>query len=693
MFSDIPINRLRNLGILAHIDAGKTTCTERVLFYTGVVDRPGDVDDGNTTTDFREEEQRRGITIFAAAVTARWKPIYGANSGQVHELRIIDTPGHIDFAIEVERSLRVLDGAVFLLDAGSGVECQSESVWRQAERHGVPRITFVNKMDKLGASFERCLDDMRDRLEARPLPIQLPLGEEAEHRGVIDLVRMRCVVFGDSDRRELREEPIPEELETWVFAARTRLVEACAEADDDVLHAWSHGKNPDPIALERALRELALSGSAHLVTCGSAQRYRGIQALLDAVVAYLPAPNDRRAEAGRTPDGHEISCPAEVSAPLAALAFKIESDARGTFTFLRVYSGRLRRGDRVVTASGPTRVGRLYVVSAAERHEVEEARAGDIVAALGLDRVHSGDTLSSVEQPISLETITVPEPVLEVTLEPKESRDRERLSGALSRLLRDDPSLALRVNEETGETVLLAMGQLHVSVVESRLQREHGVHVRLGQPSVAYRDTLARGASIDHRHVRQTGGPGQFAHVVIEFSPAERGSGVQFIDDTSGGVIPAAFVPAVGVGIRSFASRGLRHGHPIVDVVARLVDGAFHVKDSSSIAFEIAGAHALRQAAEETGLVLLEPVMAVSVTLPEAHLGDVMGDLVSRRGTIRNVGVRGTRSLIEASVPLASLFDWVSNLRSLTHGRGDVAMTPERYDRVPERVAKAVLAA
>jgi elongation factor G len=677
------IQRLRNIGILAHIDAGKTTCTERVLFYTGFLQRPGDVDDGNTTTDFDEEEKRRGITISAAAVTTEWRG---------HELRIIDTPGHVDFAIEVERSLRVLDGAVFLLDAGSGVECQSETVWRQAERHGVPRITFVNKMDKVGASFERCLDDMRDRLDARPLAIQLPLGEESEHRGVIDLVHLRCLLFGDGQRNEVTEEPIPDELSTWVLAARTRLVEACAEADEEVLDAWSRGRKLEPSALERALRKLALSGAAHLVLCGSAFQYRGIQPLLDAVVAYLPSPADRRPETGLGPDGREIVCPAEDSAPLAALAFKTLSDLTGTFTFLRVFSGQLRRGDRVITASGPTRVGRLYVVSAAKRHEVEEARAGDIVAALGLDRVKSGDTLANPGTPLSLETIVVPEPVLEVSLEPKASRDRERLSGALARLLRDDPSLRLRVNEETGEVVLLAMGQLHVSVVESRLARDHGVAVRLGQPSVAYRDTLKTSLRVVHRHVRQTGGPGQFAHVVVEFAPGARGSGIQFSDETSGGVIPAAFVPAVGVGIRSFAARGLRNGHPIVDVVARLVDGAFHAQDSSSIAFEIAGAQAMRQAAE-AGLSLLEPVMAVSVTLPETHLGDVMGDLVSRRGTIREVSARGSRSQIEATVPLASLFDWVSTLRSLTHGRGDVAITPDRYELVPERVAKAVLAA
>lgn len=693
MFRRIHERRCRNLGILAHIDAGKTTCTERVLFHTGVVKRPGNVDDGNTTTDFRPEEQKRKITIFTAAVTAHWQPNFGQNAGQIHELRILDTPGHVDFAIEVNRSLRVLDGAIFLLDAKSGVEPQSESIWRQAERHGVPRIVFVNKMDRAGASFERCLAEMAERLAARPLPIQLPLGEEGGHAGVIDLVHLRALTFEPSSRGALAEVPLEGTQARRALAARARLVEACADVDDEVLHAFAHGNEVEPALLERGLRTLSLSGAAHLVTCGSAQRYQGVQPLLDAAVAYLPAPSDRRPETGFDARGTKVACPADVAAPLAALAFKSESDERGNFTFLRLYSGRIRRGDKLWTRVGLVRIGRLYVPFGADRHEVQEACAGDIVAALGLERLRSGDTLSSPDCPLTLESIEVPKPVLEVSLEPKVVRDREKLSRALAALLRDDPSLGLRVNAETGETLLLARGELQVSVVTSRLENEHGVAVRVGEPLVAYRDTLARAVRVDCRHVRQSGGPGQFAHVVLELAPGERGSGIRFVDDTTGGVVPAAFVPAVEAGLVSQASRGIRLGHPVVDLVARLVDGSFHAKDSSSIAFEIAGALALRQAAAEAGLSLLEPLMAVGVTLPEENLGGVVADLVARRGTIRSVRAEGGQSRVEAGVPLASLFGWVSVLRSLTHGRGEVVMTPERYELVPARVAEAVLAA
>jgi elongation factor G len=660
-----PRTRIRNIGIMAHVDAGKTTCTERVLFYTGRIHRRGEVHDGTATTDFLPEEIKRGITISAAAVTTSWDV-----RGERYTLRIIDTPGHVDFAIEVERSLRVLDGAVFVLDASAGVECQSESVWHKAERHGVPRLTFINKMDKVGANFDDCITSMRERLGARPVALQLPLGEEGAFQGVVDLVRLRALVW-ENDSLALRD--IPGEALERARTMREALVEAAAEHSDELLGAWSRGDALDELMLVAAIRRGTLAGAIHPVVCGSAYKNRGIEPLLDAIALYLPSPEEAQDE--RPND------------PLAALVFKTVSDARGSLALARIYSGTLKKGDAVLVDGEQRRVGRLFVVHARDREEITQAQAGDIVAVMGLGGARTGSTVCSPERPVTLESIEVPDPVLEVTLEPRTNADRDRLGETLARIVSDDPSLRVRVDDETGQTVLCAMGQLHVEIVESHLS-EAGVSVRLSPPKVAYRDTLAHAGAatrVDYKHVKQGGGAGQYARVVLEIEPAPRGSGLAFADATRGGVVPAAFVPGVEKGVRAAATRGLRHGIPLVDLSVRLVDGDTHVKDSSALAFEIAAFAALREGATKAGLRLLEPIMALEVSVPEASVGDVIGDLASRRGSIRRITPRPATSLVEASVPLANLFGYVGDLRNLTHGRGSVAMKPEAYDVVPER--------
>jgi elongation factor G len=684
--STVPKTRLRNIGIMAHIDAGKTTLTERLLYYTGVIHRMGEVHDGAATTDFDPEERRRGITISAATVTVSWAH---------HTLRIIDTPGHIDFAVEVERSLRVLDGAVFVLDASKGVECQSEAVWRQADRHGVPRITFVNKMDKVGADLDRCLDEMRARLGTRPVALQLPIGQEAAHAGVVDLLRMKAVRYDDPRAPGTpTESDIPDTLRAPADEARARLVEACAEVDEAVLEAWASGTSPDAASLTRALRAGTLAGRLQPVLVGSALGNKGIEPLLDAVVAYLPSPAERPPALGRDPrTGAPVACAPDDAEPLAALAFKTASDPSGALTFLRVYSGCLRRGDPVLVPSrdGRERVGRLYVVHADARVEVDEARAGDIVGALGLARVRTGDTLCAADRPVVLESIAVPEPVLEVAIEPVTSADAQRLAQGLARLTADDPSLRTRTDEETGQILLRVMGELHVEIAETKLRRDHGVEVRVGRPSVAYRDTVRGRARVDYRHVKQDGGAGQYARVVLEVAAGAPGSGVAFFDDTTGGAVAAAFVSAVEKGVRGAAARGIRNGYPLVDFSVHLVDGEMHVKDSSALAFELAGSMAVKEAAHAAGLVLLEPVMDVEVSAPEASVGSVIGDLTGRRGVVHDMAARAGISVVRATAPLASLFGYVPALRGLTHGRGAAVVKPAGYEPVPVRLVSGVL--
>lgn len=684
---DIPIARLRNIGIMAHIDAGKTTCAERILFFTGRLRVPGEVHQGTAKLDHLPEEQRRGITITAAATTVSWTPHWGNFEGVPHRVQLVDTPGHIDFTIEVERSLRVLDGAVFVLDAASGVECQSETVWRQAERHGVPRLCFVNKVDKAGADLEMCLRELEERLGARPVLVNIPIDGG---RILLDVVREVAIVF---DERSFHVEPLPEECVARVALARARVVEACAEVDEHVLARFCEGNPVPAVELERALRKGTLAGKLHVVACGSALKNRGIEQLLDAIVAYLPSPADLPPIAG-TDDSGVVHRHARDDEPLAALAFKTTSDkSAGFVTFVRVYSGTLVAGQSVLVNPRGVRerVARMFLIHADEREEIEEAHAGAIVAVTGLRSVRTGDTLCEPRHPLTLERIEAPDPVVTVAIEPRTSQDRERLAEAIGKVLAEDPSIRVSTHEDTGQMILAGMGQLHLEIAVGRLKDEHKVAVTMGKPEVAYRETIAKAAMAEYRHVRQSGGPGQFACVTLALHPGERGTGLTFVDETTGGTLPKELVPGVEKGIRGAASRGVFAGYPVVDVAVRLTDGAFHAKDSSAAAFEIAGSLAFQQAVREAGLVLLEPMTLVEVTVPEELTGAVAGDLASRRGVVRGIVPKGSVVVVTATAPLSAMFDWVSRLRGITGGRGSAVVKVDGYASVPENVTRSVL--
>jgi elongation factor G len=652
------IERVRNIGIVAHVDAGKTTLTERILFLAGRIHRQGETHEGTTTTDFSPIEQRRGITIASAAVSLTWRE---------HRIHLIDTPGHVDFSVEVERSLRVLDGAVFVLDAKEGVECQTEGVWHKADVHDVPRIVFVNKMDKLGADFDACVASVGERLGATPLPVQIPLGQEAAFEGLVDVVAGRAIVFDEPTGRDYRVLDVPARLRDAAMAARAKLVEACADVDERVMDAFVRGDSVTTVDLVRALRKGTLARRFVPVLCGAAYKNKGVQMLLDAVVDYLPSPRDLSAE------------------PFSALAFKTLADRNGHTTLLRVYSGRLGAGDVVLCSrSGKReRALRIYEVFADRREPVDEALTGSIVAAAGLTDVRTGDTLCDPKHPVVLESISFPEPVVEAALEPATSKDQDKLGLALSRMLVEDPSLAARVDDETGQTILGGMGLLHLEVVCERLLEEQGVHVTITRPEVACRETVLQASRADYRHVKQSGGPGQFARVVLEIAPAARGAGLTFVDETKGGAIPAAFIPAIEKGIRASASRGVVAAHPLVDVQVRLVDGEAHVKDSSPLAFETCASFALREAARAARPVVLEPHMALEIIVPKDFTGDTVGDLASRRGAVREVLARGVTSVVTGTAPLRCLFGYVAELRNRTEGRGTATMRMSHYERVP----------
>ncbi|MFO0737178.1 MAG: elongation factor G [Labilithrix sp.] len=664
---EIPVTRYRNIGIMAHIDAGKTTVAERILVFTGRVREAGEVHHGNTALDHLPQERTKGITITAAATTVPWTPRSGAHEGVEHRIQLLDTPGHIDFTIEVERSLRVLDGAIFVLDASSGVECQSETVWRQADRYHVPRLAFINKVDKIGADIDMCLADLRERLGARPVLVTLP----GENGDILDAVRQEAIHYERDDGRVYRRRP------TCVADAHARLVEACAELDDEVMQAFCAGKPVSPIALERALRKGTAEGTLLPVLCGSALKNRGIQPLLDAVVAYLPHPDEREEE------------------PFLALVSKSVNDRNaGLVTVVRIYAGRLATGTevRVMPRDLRERVGRMFRLHANEREEIVEARAGDIVAFTGLRSARTGDTLCAPKHPVVLERIEAPEPVIEAAIEPRTSEDRDRLGEAIGRMLAEDPSLHVSTHAETGQTILAGMGQLHLEIAIDRLKTEHRVDVVMGKPEVAYRETVAREARAEYRHIKQSGGSGQHAVVTLVVTPGARGSGISFADETVGGVVPKELVPAVEKGIRGAANRGVFAGYPVVDVAVRLVDGAFHSKDSNAAAFEIAGSLAFQEAMRAGGATLLEPMTAIEAVVPPNHTGDVVGDLSSRRGLVKNVTPKGTVVVIDARAPLAAMFDWVSRLRGLTSGRGTAAMKVDGYDVVPDAIARSLLA-
>jgi elongation factor G len=684
----LPLEQVRNIGIIAHIDAGKTTTTERILFYTGKTHRIGSVDEGTTVTDWMEQERERGITIVSAAVTAEW------NGTQIN---IIDTPGHIDFTAEVQRSLRVLDGGVVIFDAVQGVEPQSETVWRQADRYGVPRICFVNKMDRVGASYERSIEMIRHRLGANPIAVQLPIGEEANFRGVVDLINEVAIVWEDDLGKEPLHIPIPEELVERARAERERMVEQIAELDDNLTIQYLEGSEIAPQDLKAALRRAVISGKATAVFCGSSLRNKGVQPLLDGIVEYLPSPLDIPPVKGTHPrTGEVIERHARDDEPLSALVFKIVADPyMGRLAYLRVYSGKLVQASTVYNSvkEKRERIGRLLRMYADRREDIDELCAGDIGAVLGLRDSFTGDTLCDASHPILLETITFPEPVISVAIEPKTTADQDKMAEALRKLAEEDPTFRVRTDEETGQTIISGMGELHLEVLVDRMLREYRVQARVGKPQVAYRESISvpvMGA--EYRYVKQTGGRGMYGHVVLTLEPAEPGSGIRFLNEIKGGVIPAEFIPAVEKGVREAAESGVLAGYPVTDIVVTLVDGSYHEVDSNEMAFKMAASLAFKNGVQRGEPILQEPIMKVEVIMPEEFLGEIIGQLNARRGEILGMQPRpGNTHSVRAFVPLAEMFGYATDLRSATQGRGVFSMEFDHYARVPDNVARAIL--
>jgi elongation factor G len=675
---------------MAHIDAGKTTTTERILFYTGRTHKMGEVHEGAAVMDWMEQEQERGITITSAATTAHWRD---------YRINIIDTPGHVDFTVEVERSLRVLDGAIALFDSVAGVEPQSETVWRQADKYRVPRIAYINKMDRIGANFDAGVQTMIDRLGAHPVPIQLPIGAEADFRGVIDLVRERAIIYKDDLGQEVEEIDIPEDHVDVAHEARTHLIEAIADYDDELMEAYLSDETIDVDRLKAAIRKATLDISMTPVLCGSSFKNKGVQPLLDAVIDYLPSPLDVPPVEGLEPgkeeeDGHPIPRNASDDEPFAALAFKVMSDPFvGKLTYFRVYSGKLSAGSRVLNANtGRTeRVGRILMMHANHREEQDEIYAGDIAAAVGLKQTSTGDTLCAPDAAVRLETMTFPEPVVHLSIEPKTKVDQEKMATALARLAEEDPTFNVRTDEETGQTVISGMGELHLEVLVDRMKREFKVEAAVGRPQVAYRETVRGTAEkVEGKFIRQTGGSGQYGVVYIDLEPAP-GEGFDFINKIKGGAIPSEFIPAVEKGIEEALETGVKAGFPMVDVRATLTDGKYHDTDSSEVAFKIAGSLALKEAAKRAKPVLLEPVMAVEVVTPQEFLGDVIGDLSRRRGRVEGQEPRGNALAVKASVPLAEMFGYATDLRSNTQGRANYTMQFDRYEEVPNNLAEGIV--
>jgi elongation factor G len=682
-----PIEDYRNFGIMAHIDAGKTTTTERVLYYTGKNHKIGEVHEGAATMDWMEQQQERGITITSAATTAQW-------NGK--RLNIIDTPGHVDFTIEVERSLRVLDGAVCVLDSNQGVEPQTETVWRQGDRYNVPRIVFANKMDKIGADFFLCLRDIVDRLGAKPVAIQLPIGAENTFKGVVDLVRMVGVVWEEESLgAKYNDVEIPADLMDQAKEYREKLVEAAVELDDDAMSAYLDGKEPDVATLKRLIRKATIEGKFFPVLCGSAFKNKGVQPLLDAVVDYLPSPLDVPPVKGIDPKGNEVERKSSDDDPLALLAFKIMDDPFvGTITFCRIYSGKLESGTGVLnsTKERKERVGRMLLMHANNREDIKEAYAGDIVALAGLKEVRTGDTLCDPQKAVILEKMEFPEPVIEIAIEPKSKADQEKLGVALAKLVAEDPSFRVHTDQESGQTIIKGMGELHLDIKVDILKRTYKVDANIGAPQVAYREKITRSATVDYTHKKQTGGHGQYAKVKIVAEPAEPGAGFVFENEIVGGSVPKEFIPAVEKGLEGVMGSGVLAGFPVVDIKVSLVDGDSHDVDSSAMAFEICSRGAMREALQKGGPVLLEPVMKVEVVTPEDYTGSVIGDLNSRRGQIQGQDMRGNANVISAMVPLANMFSYVNNLRSMSQGRATFTMQFDHYAEVPKAIAEEVQA-
>jgi elongation factor G len=692
MARDFPLQRYRNIGIMAHIDAGKTTTTERILFYTGTIHRMGDVDDANTTTDWMVQERERGITITSAAITAFWP-----RRDQRYRLNLIDTPGHVDFTIEVERSLRVLDGAIAIFDAANGVEPQSETVWRQADRYGVPRICFINKMDRLGADFAMSVQSIRDKLRANAVPIQIPYGAEDQHQGIVDLVSMKALVFDETElgsRYDVVE--IPGELMEAARTARTHLVEACAEQDDHVMHAYLDGREPTAEELQAALRKGCIARKLFPVLCGSAFKHKGVQPLLDAVVDFLPSPLDIPPVHGKDPKtGNEVSRPTNDSAPFSALAFKIMTDPFvGTLTFIRVYSGRLTSG---MAAWNPAkgkreRIGRLVQMRADKRDEIDEVLAGDIAAAVGLKLTTTGDTLCDEAHPIVLERMEFPEPVIDIAIEPKTKADQDRLGASLAKLASEDPSFRVRTDPESGQTLIAGMGELHLEIIVDRLLREFKVDANVGKPQVAYRETITEAVEARGKYIRQSGGRGQYGDILFRLSPSPSGKGLTFQNSIKGGAVPREFVEAAFRGAQESMGNGPLAGYPVVDVHVEALDGTFHDVDSNEVSFKIAGSMAFREGAPRAGPALLEPVMSIEVVTPEEFMGDVIGDLNARRGKILGMEPKSGAQHIQGQVPLATMFGYATDLRSRTQGRATYTMQFSHYAQVPKTVSDEIVA-
>ncbi len=683
-----PLAKTRNIGIMAHIDAGKTTTTERILYYTGKNYKIGEVHEGAATMDWMVQEQERGITITSAATTAMWRDTV---------INIIDTPGHVDFTVEVERSLRVLDGAVAVFDAVAGVEPQTETVWRQANKYEVPRICFVNKMDRTGANFQQCVDMIRDRLDAVPAVIQLPIGSEGDFRGVVDLVEMKALVWDDGMGEEWAEEEIPAEMKAVAEEANHQLIDVVSNHDDTIMEKYLEGVDITPADLRRAIRTVTLGSHAVPILCGSAFKNKGVQPMLDAVVDYLPSPTDVLPTVGMVPrkEGVTVERPADDSAPFSALAFKVMTDPYvGKLTYLRVYSGMLAKGSGVLnsTKDRKERIGRLLQMHANSREDLDAVYTGDIVAAVGLKQTTTGDTLCDPNDPVVLESLTFPEPVIHVAVEPKTKADQDKLSKALFALSEEDPTFRVKSDEETGQTVISGMGELHLEVLVDRMLREFSVDANVGKPQVAYRETIRKKVEkVEYRHVRQTGGKGQYGHVVITLEP-NSGQGYEFVDKITGGVIPKEYIPSVDQGMREALTSGVLAGYPTVDVKVTLTYGSYHDVDSSEMAFKIAGSMAIKKAANLANPVLLEPVMAVEVTTPEDYMGDVIGDLSARRGKVEGMEQRGTSHIVRAQVPLSDMFGYATDLRSRTQGRATYSMQFHAYNEVPESIAKEIIA-
>jgi len=681
----VPLEKTRNIGIAAHIDAGKTTTTERILFYSGMVHKMGEVHEGTAVTDWMEQERERGITITAAAITTSWKD---------YKINIIDTPGHVDFTIEVERSMRVLDGVIAVFCSVGGVQPQSETVWRQADRYHVPRIVFVNKMDRMGANFYKVHAQIRDRMRANAVPVQIPIGSEENFRGIVDLVQMKAYIYKNNTGTDIEEIEIPDEVKELAAEYRTKLIESVAETSDALTAKYLEGVELTEAEIRHALRRGTISGAIVPVLCGSAFKNKGVQLLLDGVIDYLPSPLEVPAIQGLLPNGDTAERAADDNAPLSALAFKIMADPYGRLTFVRVYSGILKKGTYVLnsTKDKKERVSRLIVLKADDRIEVEELRAGDLGAALGLKDTFTGDTICDEAAPVILESLFIPEPVISVAVEPKTKQDMEKLSKALQSLSEEDPTFRVNVDPETNQTVIAGMGELHLEILVDRMLREFKVEANVGQPQVAYRETIRKAVRAEGKFIRQSGGKGQYGHVVIELEPTEVGTGFEFVSKIVGGTVPKEYIGPAGQGMKEACESGIVAGYPVIDLKATMVDGSFHDVDSSEMAFKIAGSMAIKEAVMKASPVLLEPMMKVEVEVPEDYIGNVIGDLNSRRGQIEGQETDQGIAKVSVKVPLAEMFGYATDIRSKTQGRGIFTMEFSHYEEVPRNVAEAIIA-